>query len=99
MSQNIYEGSADLVAAPFGVTLERFQFVGFLPVMFYDSIAIFIRNDFTEELGTVIFLATFDPSLWMVLTLAALIFGCWFSISSDSTNQFKGPKVFFQKAL
>ncbi len=77
MLNDLSEGNADLIASSFTLMAARFAVIDYLPVMTIDKNAIFISNDWAEDISWTAYLNPLAKDLWIMILIEAAIFAIW----------------------
>ncbi len=88
MIKNLFEGTADLIAASLSYNLIRKKYVDYLPVLLSDRQAIFIKSAYTEEASWTTFAVPFSKDLWLSLFALSAFLALWLLLAvshSDSS--------------
>ncbi len=90
MIENVYQGNAELIAAPYTNNAVRAKYVRFLPVIDGDTMEFFIKSQTSVgDLSFTTFLKPFEPILWMTVVVTAFVtaFVFWLSNTFDARQQ------------
>ena len=97
MLSNLADGSADVIVSALAMTLVRYPFAAYLPVVDGTTPSIFIKRDQQKEYRWLTFIKPFSLELWLVLILVAIVNATWLFLGNRALKSNVCRHSFFSR--
>ncbi len=86
MLSNLYDGSADIIAAGFALSFVRSNFCQYLNPINSAKAGIFIKSESFEDISYFLYIRPLTGNIWMVVILIAILIATWILLSTSPTT-------------